>query len=56
VGIGRGSDHAEGTIKNKSPARTRKETTHFIRFLRLQLVIFSRPPPLVALGEQPVSV
>ncbi len=41
VGIGRGSDHAEGTIKNMSPARTRKEATYLIRFLWLRLDIFS---------------
>ena len=41
VGIGRGSDHAEGTIKNKSPARTRNEATYLIRFLWPRLFIFS---------------
>ena len=40
VGIGRGSAHAEGTIRKKSPARTRKEATHLIRFLWPRLLIF----------------
>jgi hypothetical protein len=41
VGMGRGSDHADVTIKKKRLATTRKETTYLVRFLWPRLFIFS---------------